>query len=125
MNFFDIRKLTPLGIACIALSLGSSICYGNDDFYPPAVAAKSAIDLDGKGFIINGQRTIISSGSIHYPRVPHELWYDRLLRLKRGSFNTVQTYAFWNWSEGFCSMEPWLKLRLPLKRLRCTKSRLC
>jgi len=39
------------------------------------------------------------SGSIHYPRVPHELWADRLLRLKRCNFNTVQTYAFWNYSE--------------------------
>jgi beta-galactosidase len=36
---------------------------------------------------------------MHYPRVPPELWHDRLLRLKRGGFNTVQTYAFWNFSE--------------------------
>ena len=32
-------------------------------------------------------------------RVPHELWRDRLLRLKRAGFNTVETYAFWNFHE--------------------------
>ncbi len=57
------------------------------------------MDVDGNGFIVNGQRTFIASGSIHYPRVPVELWHDRLLRLRRAGFNTVQTYAFWNYHE--------------------------
>lgn len=99
MNYLNIRKPALASFAAIALSLGSSICYGNENFYPPAPAAKSAIDLDSRGFIINGQRAFISSGSLHYPRVPHELWYDRLLRFKRGGFNTVETYAFWNYNE--------------------------
>ncbi len=38
-------------------------------------------------------------GSIHYARVPRELWRDRLLKLKRAGFNTVQTYVFWNFQE--------------------------
>ena len=84
-------------LALLALGLGSS--YGNDAIYPAAPAAKTAIDFDNAGFLINGQRTVIMSGSIHYPRIPHELWADRLLRLKRCNFNTVQTYAFWNYSE--------------------------
>jgi beta-galactosidase len=84
-------------LALLALGLGSSD--GNDAIYPAAPAAKTAIDFDNAGFLINGQRTVIMSGSIHYPRIPHELWADRLLRLKRCNFNTVQTYAFWNYSE--------------------------
>jgi len=71
----------------------------NDSIFPPAPAAQAAIHFDGKGFVVNGQRTFISSGSIHYPRVPSPLWEDRLLRLKRGGFNTVETYAFWNFHE--------------------------
>jgi beta-galactosidase len=71
----------------------------NDLIYPPVEAAKPFIDFDGAGFTINGQRTYYSSGSIHYPRVPHELWYDRLLRLKRANFAAVQTYTFWNFHE--------------------------
>jgi beta-galactosidase len=71
----------------------------NDLMYPPAATVRAFIDFDGAGFIINGQRTFLSSGSIHYSRVPHELWYDRLLRLKRANFAGVQTYAFWNFHE--------------------------
>jgi beta-galactosidase len=68
----------------------------DDNFFPPAAAAKPFIDFDGKGFIVRGRRTFLVSGSVHYPRVPRALWRDRLLRMKRAGFNTVQTYVFWN-----------------------------
>jgi beta-galactosidase len=71
----------------------------NQNIYPPADSAKSAIDFDDKGFIVNGRHTYLASGSIHYARVPHELWADRLLRLKQAGFNCVQTYVFWNFQE--------------------------
>jgi beta-galactosidase len=71
----------------------------NDDMYPPAENAKAAISFDGKGFIVNGRHIFLASGSLHYPRVPHELWADRLLRMKQAGFNGVQTYAFWNYHE--------------------------
>ncbi|MDP9175523.1 MAG: beta-galactosidase [Planctomycetota bacterium] len=71
----------------------------DDNIFPPAQSARGFINFDGKGFVINGQRTFIASGSMHYARVPHELWRDRLLRIKRAGFNTVQTYAFWNFHE--------------------------
>jgi beta-galactosidase len=70
----------------------------NDAMYAPGSAAAPYINFDGKGFLINGQRTWIASGDIHYPRVPKELWLDRLLRLKRAGLNTVQTYAFMNYT---------------------------
>lgn len=98
---FSSRIFTFSFKAYVAAALLSwpCVCEGNNNFYPPAPGAKTAVDLDSKGFILNGQRTFITSGSIHYPRVPHELWKDRLLRLKQGGFNTVQTYAFWNYNE--------------------------
>jgi beta-galactosidase len=68
----------------------------NDDLYPPAPAARAAIHFDGKGFLIDGHRTFIASGSVHYARVPRETWRDILLKLKRSGFNTVETYVFWN-----------------------------
>jgi len=91
-------RLFLTGIAC-ALFATAFDAAGNSDFYPPTAAAKPFIDLDGHGFIVNGKRVYIESGSIQYPRVPPELWRDRLQRLRRASFNTVQTYAFWNFSE--------------------------
>jgi beta-galactosidase len=78
----------PLSTAC-----------GNDDIFPPATAAAATINFDGKGFIINGKRVFLASGSIHYARVPRELWRERLLQLKRAGFNTVQSYVFWNFQE--------------------------
>ena len=81
-----------------ALAL-AGLARSNDEMYPSAPAAQKAIQVDGAGFTIHGQRTYIASGSVHYPRVPHELWRDRLLRVKRAGFNTVETYAFWNFHE--------------------------
>src|ERR1700761_4051396 len=71
----------------------------NDLMYPAAEAAKPFIDYDGKGFIINGKHTFLTSGTIHYPRVPSALWADRLLRMKRAGFDAVETYTFWNYHE--------------------------
>jgi beta-galactosidase len=71
----------------------------NDDIFPPAPAAAKAINFDGRGFLINGQRTFITSGSVHYARVPRENWRDILLKLKRSGFNTVETYVFWSYHE--------------------------
>jgi beta-galactosidase len=98
-----MRK-SPLAAFCfLALALAAHSVLAarmvNDDFYPSAPSAKPFIDFDNKGFIINGHHTYLASGSIHYPRVPHELWEDRLTRLKNASFNGVQTYAFWNYHE--------------------------
>ncbi len=68
----------------------------NDDIFPPAPAAAPAVSFDGRGFLIHGQRTFIASGGMEYARIPHELWRDRLLRLKRAGFNCVEIYTFWN-----------------------------
>ena len=67
--------------------------------FPAAAIAKPYIDFDSKGFLINGKRTFIVSAGLEYARVPHQLWYDRLLRIKRAGFNCVEIYTFWNFHE--------------------------
>jgi beta-galactosidase len=79
--------------------LTSTGLLANDDFFPPSPDAAKVIDFDGRGFIINGKRTFITSGSVHFARVPKENWRDILLKLKRSGFNTVETYVFWNYHE--------------------------
>lgn len=54
---------------------------------------------DEKAFIINGQRYFLTSGSVHYFRIPKELWWDRLTKAKQGGLNTIQTYVPWNYHE--------------------------
>lgn len=89
-------------IVCIASGIDSD-GYGqtasNDHIFAPAAAAKPYIDFDSRGFIINGKRTFLVSAGLEYARIPHELWHDRLLRLKRAGFNCVEIYTFWNFHE--------------------------
>jgi Beta-galactosidase len=84
---------------CLKQTVANRSFNPNDSIFPPSKAAKLYIDFDGKGFVINGKRTFITSGGIHYPRVPRENWHDILLKLKRCGFNTVETYMFWNYHE--------------------------
>jgi hypothetical protein len=69
--FHRTAKVWLIRLAFLLFGVGCS--YGNDAIYPPAPAARKAIDYDNAGFLINGQRTVIMSGSIHYQRIPHEL----------------------------------------------------
>ena len=73
--------------------------HANDAMFPPAAAAKSSIDFDGRGFLLHGRRTPLISAGMEYARVPHALWRDRLQRLARAGFNCVEVYTFWNWHE--------------------------
>lgn len=71
----------------------------NDQIYPPSAEASKSISYDGSGFLINGQRKYLSSGTIHFARVPNELWRDRLTRVKNADFVNVESYVFWNYQE--------------------------
>ncbi len=85
-------------LSCILLSLYSS-AQSNDHIFPAANVAKSFIDFDSKGFIINGKRTFIVSAGMEYARVPRALWKDRLQRLRAAGFNCIEIYTFWNYHE--------------------------
>ena len=51
---------------------------------------------DGQSFIIDGRRIWLVSGSIHYPRVPHQLWASRIRAAKQAGLNCISTFVFWN-----------------------------
>lgn len=50
-------------------------------------------------FYLDGRKTKIISGGIHYFRVVPEYWRDRLEKLKALGCNTVETYIPWNLHE--------------------------
>ncbi len=58
-----------------------------------------AVTYDDRSFLLDDRRIWLCSGSIHYFRVPHELWGDRLLKAKRAGLNCIQTYVAWNFHE--------------------------
>jgi len=61
--------------------------------------AQSEFKITDNNFVLDSKVAKIYSGEIHYPRIPHEYWKDRLLKIKATGFNTISTYAFWNMHE--------------------------
>lgn len=54
------------------------------------------VDYASNKFLKDGKHFDFVSGSVHYFRVPHQLWYDRLLKLRASGINVVSTYVAWN-----------------------------
>ena len=59
----------------------------------------TTVTYDDGSFLIDGRRIWLVSGSIHYFRVPPELWADRLLKAKRAGLNCISTRVAWNFHE--------------------------
>jgi hypothetical protein len=57
------------------------------------------IRYDSQCLTIEGKDVLIYSGAFHYFRCPKPLWADRFQKIKEAGFNTVETYAPWNWHE--------------------------
>jgi len=54
------------------------------------------IAYDQHSMVIDGRRTILRGGAFHYYRLPSpDLWQDRLLKIKRAGYNTVDLYFYW------------------------------
>ncbi|KAE8659884.1 Beta-galactosidase 5 [Hibiscus syriacus] len=58
-----------------------------------------SVTYDKKAILINGQRRILISGSIHYPRSTPEMWEDLIKKAKVGGLDVIDTYVFWNGHE--------------------------
>jgi beta-galactosidase len=56
----------------------------------------ATVTYDDRSFWVDGRRVWLVSGSIHYFRVPSELWADRLLKAKRAGLNCISTCVPWN-----------------------------
>lgn len=57
------------------------------------------VTYDHRAIVIDGQRRVLISGSIHYPRSMPEVWPDIIAKAKDGGLNVIQTYVFWNMHE--------------------------
>ncbi|KAJ6799813.1 beta-galactosidase 5-like isoform X1 [Iris pallida] len=61
--------------------------------------AQCGVTYDRKAIVINGQRRILISGSIHYPRSTPDMWEGLVQKAKDGGLDVIQTYVFWNGHE--------------------------
>ncbi|HYG57286.1 MAG TPA: beta-galactosidase, partial [Symbiobacteriaceae bacterium] len=57
------------------------------------------ISYDSRALTINGKRTLLMSGAIHYPRSTPAMWPDLMRRSREAGLNCVETYVFWNLHE--------------------------
>ncbi|KAK4853787.1 hypothetical protein QYF36_014643 [Acer negundo] len=71
-------------------------------------SVKATVIYDHKAIIVDGQRRILISGSIHYPRSTPQywqlgccrsMWPDLIQKAKDGGLDIIQTYVFRNGQE--------------------------
>lgn len=65
------------------------------------------VTYDERAIVIDGQRTMLLSGSIHYPRASPSMWPQLLASARAAGLNTVQTYVFWNYHEAVKGVMDW------------------
>ncbi|MEN8255159.1 MAG: beta-galactosidase, partial [Verrucomicrobiota bacterium] len=57
------------------------------------------VTFDDKAIKIDGKRTLILSGAIHYPRSTPQMWPELMQKSVDAGLNTIETYVFWNLHE--------------------------
>ncbi|CAK9174393.1 unnamed protein product [Ilex paraguariensis] len=57
------------------------------------------VTYDHRALVIDGQRKLLISGSIHYPRSTPDMWPDLIQKSKDGGLDVIETYVFWNLHE--------------------------
>lgn len=67
--------------------------------YTFAQKAKHTFEIKNGSFLYDGKPIQIHSGEMHYSRVPHQYWRQRLEMIKAMGMNAVTTYVFWNFQE--------------------------
>ncbi|KAK7346392.1 hypothetical protein VNO80_20910 [Phaseolus coccineus] len=65
-------------------------------FASMSLSSHATVTYDRKAILINGQRRILFSGSIHYPRSTPDMWENLIFKAKEGGLDVVETYVFWN-----------------------------
>lgn len=59
----------------------------------------TTISHDRRALVIDGKRTLLLSGSIHYCRSTPDMWPRLMKASKDAGLNAVETYVFWNLHE--------------------------
>ncbi|KAF5194526.1 Beta-galactosidase, partial [Thalictrum thalictroides] len=56
----------------------------------------TTVSYDHRAIVIDGQRRVLLSGSIHYPRTTPDVWPEIIRKSKEGGIDVIETYVFWN-----------------------------
>ena len=58
-----------------------------------------SISYDYQSFLIDGKRTLLLGGAVHYPRLSVSEWRPTFQKMREDGLNFVDTYFFWNLHE--------------------------
>lgn len=61
--------------------------------------SNSRVEFKERAVIIDGRKTQIIAGAMHYFRVPREYWRDRMEKAVQLGLNCIETYMCWNLHE--------------------------
>ncbi|KAG0486272.1 hypothetical protein HPP92_008367 [Vanilla planifolia] len=75
--------------ACVLLLVAFSLLSSS-------FVTSTQVSYNGRAIVINGQRRVLFSGSIHYPRSTPEMWPELIRKAKEGGLDAIETYVFWN-----------------------------
>ena len=73
--------------------------YSSPISYEDVRGTPYTVGYDHRAITINGVRTMLISGAIHYPRSTPNMWPYIMKMVKQQGLNTIQTYVFWNLHE--------------------------
>uniref|UniRef100_A0A1D1Y0M8 Beta-galactosidase n=3 Tax=Anthurium amnicola TaxID=1678845 RepID=A0A1D1Y0M8_9ARAE len=72
-------------------------CFWFGCLLPTALPAN--VTYDSRSLVIDGQRKLLISASIHYPRSVPAMWPGLVAAAKEGGADAIETYVFWNGHE--------------------------
>ncbi|RLN24735.1 beta-galactosidase 7-like isoform X2 [Panicum miliaceum] len=85
-----LASLAALAAAGTGRARGTEGVRGN------RTAGRREVTYDGRALILDGERRMLFSGDMHYPRSTPEKWPDLISKAKKGGLDVIQTYVFWN-----------------------------
>ena len=73
-----------------SILITNSFCADPTNYeYYTSGGIKSGLKADSVDFTLNGKQITLLSGSLHYFRLPHQYWKDRLLKFRAAGLNAV------------------------------------
>lgn len=84
-----------LSVISICFSIFTCVS-GSPITYDDVRGTPYKVGYDHRAVTINGVRTMLIAGAIHYPRSTPAMWPYLMKMAKDQGLNTIQTYAFWN-----------------------------
>jgi beta-galactosidase GanA len=93
-------KLVVLGLLLLVCAASADIpAPPNALTYNDVRGRAYNVSFDSRSFIIDGKRSLLLGGAVHYPRIEPQRWHSVLQQMSDAGMNHVQIYTFWNLHE--------------------------